>query len=122
VLGNTPASLAGAATTFGQPPARWYEEPVAGAVSLQTALAIAFDGCLTYTATDAQYGSAPTAATASAVCADMARKFWSRTPASGDIQACVDVAVTGTASETNARRRWAYACASVLTAAGFLTY
>jgi hypothetical protein len=122
VLGNTPASLAGAATTFGQPPARWYDEPVSGAVSLQTSLAVAFDGCLTLTATDAQYGSAPTTATAQASCAAMAKSFWSRTPTTAEIQSCVDVAVTGSAAETNARRRWAYACASVLNAAGFLTY
>jgi hypothetical protein len=49
VLGNTPASLAGAASTFSVPVARWYEEPQATAVGLQKLLDVAFDGCLTYT-------------------------------------------------------------------------
>lgn len=122
VLGSTPASLTGAAATFGQPPARWNEEPSANAVALQTAYSIAFDGCLTYTATAAEYASAPDGATAEAQCAAMARKFWSKTPGPSEISACVDVATTGSAAEPNARRKWAYACASVLTSAGFLAY
>ena len=52
----------------------------------------------------------------------MARKFWNKTPAPQEIQACVDVATTGAAKEPDARRKWAYACASVMTSAGFLTY
>lgn len=122
VLGNTPASLEGAGATFGQPPARWYEEPLANAVALQTAYNIAFDGCLTYTQQPAEFADAPTAQSAAEQCGAMARKFWSKTPSPEEIQACVDVAVTGSAKETAPRRRWAYACASVLTASGFLTY
>jgi len=122
VLGNTPASLAGSAATYGRPAARWYEEPAAGGVVLQTHYKIAFDGCLTYTADPPEFKTAPTAATATAKCGEMARKFWSRTASPDQIAACVDVAVTGAAKETNAPRRWAYACASVLTAAGFMTY
>ena len=47
-----------------------------------------------------------------------------------EIQACVDVAVSDSLEEavpaggkkaTDPRRRWAYSCASVLTAPGFLT-
>ncbi len=122
VLGNKPASLATADATFAAPPARWYAEPAANAVALKTAYDIAFDGCLTYVATDPKLAAAPTAATASEACAGMARKFWSKTPAPQEIQACVDVATTGAASEPVAARKWAYACASVLTSAGFLTY
>ena len=122
VLGNTPASLTGSAATFGQPPQRWYDEPEANAVALQTAYNIAFDGCLTYTQTASEYASAPDANSAATQCAAMARKFWSKTPAPQEIQACVEVATTGAAAEPNARRKWAYACASVLTSAGFLTY
>lgn len=122
VLGNTPASVAGSGATFGQPPARWYEEPEANAVALQTAYTIAFDGCLTYTATAAEFASAPDATSAEAQCAAMARKFWSKTPGPSEISACVEVATTGSAAEPNARRKWAYACASVLTSAGFLAY
>jgi hypothetical protein len=122
VLGNTPASLAGSGATFGQVPKNWYEEPQASAVALQTAYDIAFDGCLTYTETAPEFASAPDASSASAQCSAMARKFWSKTPAPQEIQACVDMAVTGTAAEPDPRRRWSYACASILTSAGFLTY
>jgi hypothetical protein len=56
--------------------------------------------------------------------------MWSRTPTPAEIDACVKVAVTDSVTETPATgarqttpvRRWAYACASVLTSAGFLTY
>lgn len=122
VLGNTPASLAGAADTFGKPEPRWYDEPSVGSVVLQTAYSVAYDGCLTYTATAPEFASAPTATDASAQCAAMARKFWSRTASPDQITACADVAVSGSASIADPRKRWAYACASVLTAAGFLTY
>ncbi len=122
VLGNTPASLQGAAATFGSAPARWYEEPESSSVALQTAYAVSFDGCLTYTETDAKYAAAPTPQSAQQLCTEMERKFWSRTPTTGEVASCVDVATNGTASEPQARRKWAYACASVLTAAGFLTY
>ena len=122
VLGNTPASLTGAGATFGAPAQRWYEEPQANAVALQTAYSIAFDGCLTYTGTAAEYANAPDAASAETQCAAMARKFWSKTPGPSEISACVEVATTGSAAESNARRKWAYACASVLTSAGFLAY
>ncbi len=122
VLGTTPASLAAASDTFGKAEARWYDEPAIGGVVLQTGFKIAFDGCLTYVATKPDFATAPTAATASAKCAEMARTFWSRTASPDQIAACSDVAVTGAAKEPNAQRRWAYACASVLNSAGFMTY
>lgn len=121
-LGGAPASLAGAAATFGNPPQRWYEEPLANAVALETAYDIAFDGCLTYTQSAPEFASAPDANSAATQCAAMARKFWSKTPGPQEIQPCVDVATTGATSEPDPRRKWAYACASVLTSAGFLTY
>jgi hypothetical protein len=122
VLGSTPASLAAAADTYGKPDPRWYDEPLAGGVVLQTSYSIAFDGCLTYTLAPADFAAAPTAATATTKCSEMARTFWSHTPSPDQITACVDMAVTGSATDTNPRRRWAYACASVLSSAGFLTY
>ncbi|CAN5924704.1 hypothetical protein BH11MYX4_BH11MYX4_63800 [soil metagenome] len=122
VLGSTPASLAAAADTFGKSDPRWYDEPLAGGVVLQTSYSIAFDGCLTYTASAADFAAAPTAATAATKCAEMARTFWSRTASPDQTAACVDVAVTGAATVTDPRKRWAYACASVLSSAGFLTY
>ena len=122
VLGSTPASLAAEADTFGKAEPRWYDEPAIGGVVLQTSFKIAFDGCLTFVATSADFAAAPTAATASTKCAEMARKFWSRTASPDQITDCSDVALTGAATEPDPRRKWAYACASVLNAAGFVTY
>lgn len=122
VLGSAPASLNPSASTFGAPPARWFEEPTLNAVAIQTAYTIAFDGCLTYTAQGGEYAAAPDANNAPNVCGAMARKFWSQTATPAEIAACVDVAVNDSKSETDARRRWAYACASVLTSSGFLSY
>jgi hypothetical protein len=122
VLGSTPASLEGAAATFGQAGPRWYAEPMANSSALQSAYDIAFDGCLTYTSKGAEFAAAPDGPTAATQCGAMARKFWSKTPAPQEVQACVDMATKGAAKETDVRRKWAYACASVLTAAGFLTY
>jgi hypothetical protein len=123
VLGTTPASLGGAAPTFSSTPGtRWYEEPAASAVELQKSLDIAFDGCLTYTATATQYGTAPTASTATTECTAMAQKFFSRSPSAAEVTACVSAATEAAAAEPLARRKWAYACAAVLTSTGFLTY
>ena len=122
VLGTTPASLAGASDTFAQAPARWYAEPQGNAVALQTAYKIAFDGCIDYTASAPAYATAPDATSAAKVCGEMERKFWSRVPSPAEIQKCVDAAVTGSKAEPTPRRKWAAACAAVLTSAGFLTY
>lgn len=122
VLGAAPATVEGAGPTFGQAAPRWYEEPRANSVALQTAYGIAFDGCLTFTASDADFAVSPDATTAAARCATLARKFWSRSPNAEEIATCVTAATTGTAKEPDPRRKWAYACASVLTSAGFLSY
>jgi len=60
------------------------------------------------------------------------RKAWSRTPTTTEVDKCVNFAVNATRTEltgspamatpTAPARRWAYTCASVLTAAGFITY
>ncbi len=121
VLGAAPASLAGAADTFGRTAPRWYEEPSIGGVGLQTAYRVAFDGCLAFVAKGG-FPDAPNAANAGERCGAMTRAFWSRTASPDEIAACVDVAVVGSAGEADMSKRWAYACAAVLTASGFLTY
>jgi len=135
VLGsqNTPSSIDETGSTFGIPADRWYLEPIASAVFVNTAFDVAFEGCLKLTG-DTKYAEAPTKASASVVCAEWSRRFWSRAATPDQIDACVSVA-TETISETYGRpsvdettrattpkRRWAYACASVLTATGFLTF
>jgi hypothetical protein len=136
VLGSTPPSMASLGATFGEAKARWFTEPQASAVTMSSVLGVAFEGCLALTATDAKYASAPEASTALAACSMMARTFWSRVTAPADVQGCVDVAMIDSVKETYAtgangapmttdttpRRRWAYACASLLTSTDFLTY
>lgn len=122
VLGNTPAMLATSESTFGSIPARWHTEPTLSAVSVYTAFRIAFQGCLTLTAQPAKYATAPTDATARVECAAWAERFWSRKALEPELTACVQVTVRDAAVETSARRRWAYGCASTLSAADFLTF
>ncbi len=121
VLGALPTSLQNQGPTFGAAPARFSAEPLASAVSLYTTFAGAFQGCLTYTGSAAAYSANPTAATANTECTNFIRKFWSRIPTAAELSPCVGFA-TGTpiAAETNPRRRWAYTCAAVLTAPGFI--
>jgi hypothetical protein len=119
---NQPASLTGSGPTFGQPGARWYTEPQASAVSIYQAFTVAFDGCLTYTATPPQYATAPDATSAATECTAMTRKFWSRNATPDEIASCVNVATVDAAKETDAKRKWAYTCAAVMTSAGFVTY
>jgi hypothetical protein len=142
VLGsdNAPASIANDGPTFGVAADRWYLEPIASAVFVSTAFDVAFEGCLKLTgdiaggSADAKYAAPPTKETASLECADWTLRFWSRPATPDQIDACVSVA-TDTTSETYGRpsidettrattpqRRWAYACASVLAATGFLTF
>lgn len=121
-IGKAPASLAGKASSFTTMPNRWYVEPISSAVTLYASLELAFDGCLDLTAMPAEFATAPDATRAATQCAAWANTFWNRAATQADIDACVKVAVTDSASENDARRRWAYTCASVLSAAGFLTY
>jgi len=142
VLGsqNAPSSINDTGPTFGVPADRWYLEPIASAVFVSTAFDVAFEGCLEMTGAvaggsgDAKYAAAPTKVTAGDECAGWIRRFWSRAGTPDQIDACAAVAtdttsetygrpsVDETTRETTPQRRWAYACASVLTATGFLTF
>lgn len=144
VLGedNAPDLVRSSGATFGEPAERTFLEPEPNAVSLFTAYRVAFEGCLRVTgalpnakgqtAGDAKYAAAPTADTARAECSAWAHRFWSRAATPDEVNACVEVAMVESLKEdqtngsapvaTTPVRRWAYACASVLTATGFLTY
>lgn len=122
VLGNTPALLTGMGPTFGEPQARWYGEAQASAISLYTSYRIAFQGCLTYTASATKWSAVPNANSAETECVAFAEKFWSRSPSADELATCVNVATVDSSIETDPRRRWAYSCAAVLSSAGFLTY
>lgn len=119
-IGNVPGALAGSAAAFGDVPARWYSEPTAGAVSIYSTYTLGFTACYD-SMTDAKFGQMPTNETATAECSAMQRKMWQRTATPDETKACVDHAM-GLTEETVARRRWAHACASVVSAAGFTTY
>lgn len=119
-LGVVPAGLAGSLAAYGDTPARWFSEPAEGAVSLYTTYSLAFTTCYD-TMTAAPYATAPTATTAPAECAKLARKYWQRAPGADETKACSDL-ILGLATETNPRRQWAHGCASLLTSTGFTTY
>ena len=122
VLGNQAADTEAFAATFGKPPARWFEEPEASANTLYASFTLAYQGCTAFTASAAEYAEAPTEENAATMCASFARRFWDRNAEEDELTGCIEYAVNGTASEANPRVRWAYTCASVLTAAGFVAY
>jgi hypothetical protein len=119
-LGKIPTNMAQSEAAYGEQPARWFVEPAAGAVASYTTYQLAFATCYE-TMTQAQYTTNPDATTASAECAAMQRKFWQRTATPEETKACADFTL-GLTTEPLARRRWAHACASILSATGFTTY
>lgn len=122
VLGVVPPSLKGAAGSFDVPAARWYGEAEYSAVSLHAMSEIAFEGCLAYTKTSPAFAAAPTDDSARAECSKLMRKAWSRSPSPEEIAGCADLATKTLADEKDVGRRWAYACASVLSSSQFLTF
>jgi len=120
VLGATPSYIQNKGQTFSQPGPRWDVEQELSAVSLYQAFQASFQGCLTFTNTGAQFAANPTAATANTQCAALQRRFWSRVPTAAETAACVTFATSAVNNDANPRRRWAYACAAVLTSTGFL--
>jgi hypothetical protein len=142
VLGtaNNPASLNGLGGTFGDPPERWYIEPMASAVFVNTAYNVAFEGCLRLTGdidggtADPRFATAPVDASANTVCGEWMGAFWNREGTPDQIHECVSAALEATTETygggsiaevtrpTTPKRQWAYACASVLSSSGFLTY
>lgn len=119
-LGKVPTNLAGSAAAYGEVPARWYVEPDQGAIAAYTTYQLSFATCYEQM-TQPEYGMAPTATTAPAMCSSWQRKVWQRTPSADETKACADF-VLGLTTEPAARRRWAHACASIHSAIGFTTY
>lgn len=122
VLGFVPQAIKDASDSFDVPPARWYGESKYAAVSLHAIASASFEGCLEYTKTSASFDAPPTAETARTECTKLMRKAWSRSPSPDEISGCSELATVGLADETDAHRRWAYTCASVLSASQFLTF
>lgn len=122
VLGLAEFDTSPYAATFGRPPARWYIEPAASANTVYGAFALAFAACSAHTATGTQYEAAPTAESAGLNCRELARRAWSRRATDTEVAACTTFTITQTDPADDPRRRWAYACAAVLGASGFLAY
>jgi hypothetical protein len=121
-LGITGFSTNVYAATFGKPPVRWYQEPQASANTVYAAFALAYDGCSQKTATGADFAMAPSDTVADRLCRDFARAAWQREATDVEAAACVTYATTKTNPSDDTRVRWAYTCAAVLSASGFLAY
>lgn len=121
VLGAAPDSLASSASSFDDPPVRWYAEPGLSGVSLNASFAIAFEACATQT-TGATFAAAPTTDTATKYCANSMRNSWSQSGSPDEIAGCVDLATTKLSSETDPHKQWSYVCASILSSTHFLTF
>jgi hypothetical protein len=122
VLGLDAFNTGAYAATFGRPPARWFEEPAASANTLYAAYALAFEACSRHTAAGEPYAAAPTADAAEATCRELARRAWDREATDDEASTCATFAVNQTDPADAPRRRWAYTCAAVLSASGFLAY
>lgn len=122
VLGAVPASLAGSAGSFDEPPPRWYEEAAHSGISLNAFYGISFEGCLAYAKTQPDLAAAPTAESAKAQCTKLMRKAWSRSPSPEETGSCEKLAMEKLGTEANTQRRWAYVCASILSSSQFLTF
>jgi hypothetical protein len=121
-LGSTPSLVSQMSSTFGAPGPRWYMQQKSNAISTYGALRIAFQGCLTLTASASQFANPPDGTNAPSTCIQWEQTFWNRTPTNDEAAVCADFAINQTTSESDPRRRWAYACAAVLTSAQFLGY
>jgi hypothetical protein len=108
--------------TFGAAPARWYQEPLASANTIFASFALGYDACSQKTASGADYAMAPSDTVADRLCRDFARAAWQREATDAEAAACVTYATTKTNPADDTRVRWAYTCAAVLSASGFLAY
>ena len=120
-LGLASVDTSAFAATFGKPPARWFNEPKASANTIYAAFALAYAAC-TLETSDPYYATAPSAALADTICRSHARRAWHREPTDDEAAACATYAVDKTDPADAPNKRWAYACAAVLTASGFLAY
>jgi hypothetical protein len=121
-LGLSTFNTALYAGTFGKSPARWFDEPAASAATVYAAFALAYDGCSQATATGADFTMVPTATIADRLCRDFARKAWQREATDDEASTCATFALSQTNPADAPQKRWAYTCASVLSASSFLAY
>lgn len=120
--------------TFGNVPARWYDEADIGAFSLSLVFSFAFDSCLYAFANQRRYWNTtdwfeltdalPTADTAQRFCGKAVKQALGREPRALELEGCVgtilDVLALG--EETEPPRIWAYGCAYAVATPMYLTY
>lgn len=121
-LGLATVNTQSYAATFGRAPARWYSEPQATANTIYAAFALAYSACTEKTTAATDFAEAPNANNAQRHCRDFAFAAWHREPSSDEIATCSGFALDKTNPADAPAKRWAYTCAAVLTASGFLTY
>lgn len=120
--------------TFGNIPARWYDEADVGAFSLSLVFNFAFDSCLYAFENQRNYrnttdwfaltDATPTPDTAQRFCGKAVRHALSREPRPAELDGCVNTIldVVALGEETEPRRQWAYGCAFVIATPMYLTY
>jgi len=122
VLGTTPPGLAQSAGSFDDAPPRWFEEATHSSVSMSAIFDISFEGCRVYVSGQGDLANAPTKESAEKFCSSMMRKAWSRTASPEEISGCATLATDKLTTEPDARRKWSYVCASILSSSQFLTF
>lgn len=120
--------------TFGNIPARWYDEADVGAFSLSLVFNFAFDSCLYAFQNQRNYrnttdwfaltDAVPTPDTARRFCDHSVKHALSRTPRPAEVDGCVStiLEVMALGEETEPRRLWAYGCAYAVATPMYLTY
>lgn len=120
--------------TFGNVPARWYQEADVGAFSLSLVFNFAFESCLYSFENQRNYknttdwfaltDAAPTPDTARRFCAHSVKNSLHREPRQAELDGCVDtiLEVQALGEETESRRLFAYGCAFILATPMYLTY
>ena len=85
---------------------------------------LAYEACTNYVVNDAaRFAADPSTVSADKECRAMQRAFWSREPQPAEIAACTTFALTKSQEpQGTAQKRWAHTCASVMSAAPFLSY
>jgi hypothetical protein len=86
------------------------------------AFALAYEACTQHTLAPAVFANAPDATSAGLACREFARAAWHREATEDEATACVTYTLDQTIPTDPPRKRWAYSCAAVLSASGFLAY
>lgn len=107
--------------SFYEPVIRWFVEPEINAINVLISFRSGYQGCRAYLSGE-EFGIAPTPATAEEQCIAWQRRFWSVEPTSEQTASCVSVLLHPQNTDPVVKNRWAYGCASVISATQFLTY